>query len=152
MSDTMWVNAEDIMKSYRAAGMECHILAAGGCERHLIVQEQPKWPFSKWHDVNTSDMVEVEEDFFDSYPQMGKPELARKVLMLQKNYDGARAEIKELKESWEDATRLNRRQSTTIRRLRGLCGEAAKWMKDEIIHESEEETELREQLDMASHR
>lgn len=152
MSDTMWVNAEDIMKSYRAAGMECHILAAGGCERHLIVQEQPKWPFSKWHDVNTSDMVEVEEDFFDSYPQIGKPELARKVLMLQHKLDGARAEIEEMQDQRCNCSTLNRLQQATIGRLRQLCGEAADWMKNEIIHESEAEAALRKELDMESYR
>ena len=189
MSDTMWVDVNEVVKSYKAAGMECHVMSDKRPTDTLIVRENEQMTFTKWHDISVGLKIEVDDDFFELWPQHAKTreqlqaELAGEAKAfsnLYANYTGARAEIKELKEelenktwllrkfktghearlaefkemqqSWEDATRLTRLQSETIRRLRGLCGEAADWMKNEIIHESEEETELREQLDMASHR
>ena len=152
MSDTMWVDVNEVIKSYKAAGIKCQIMSDKRTADTLICQSDEQETFSKWHDISVGFGVEVDEDFFESYPQKSTAQLARDIEFLQKNYDGAREEIKEMKLVLDDANRLTRLQSTTISRLRQLCGEAADWMKNEIIHESEDETVLREELDMQSHR
>lgn len=196
MSDTMWVDVNEVIKSYKAAGMECQIMSDKRPTDTLIVRESEQTAFSKWHDISVGLEVEVEEDFFELWPQHAKTreqlqaELAKEAKAfsnLYANYTGARDEIRELKKELDEQKRtvrncneilkqrykeffelgenirevvserdscskLNRLQQETISRLRQLCGEAADWMKNEIIHESEAETALREELHMQSHR
>lgn len=243
MSDTMWVNVNEVIKSYKAAGIECQIMSDKRVADTLICKSGEQETFSKWHDISVGLGVEVEEDFFKSYPQTSTAQLARDVEFLQKNYDGARKEIEELKnelgdKNWQvrkfkhgheerlaefkemqaklaketkafsnlyseysdakdeilelkkelshqkmmvsNGNKIHRQRvkefmeygesmkeviserdscgkmisllQTANSRLRQLCGEAADWMKNEIIHESEAETALREELHMQSHR
>lgn len=160
--DTMWVDVNEVIKSYKAAGMECQIMSDKRPTDTLICRGEEQMTFTKWHDISVGLKVEVEEDFFELWPQLEpktreelEAELAKEAKAysnLYANYTGARDEIKELKEERDTCSRLNRLQQTTISRLRQLCGEAADWMKNEIIHESEAETALRNELEMQSHR
>lgn len=162
MSDTMWVDVNEVIKSYKAAGMECQIMSDKRPTDTLICRGNEQMTFTKWHDISVGLKVEVDEDFFELWPQLEpktreelEAELAKEAKAysnLYANYTGAREEIKQMKECLDDANRLTRLQSATIGRLRQLCGEAADWMKNEIIHESEDETVLREELEMQSHR
>lgn len=196
MSDTMWVDVNEVIKSYKAAGIKCQIMSDKRTADTLICQSEEQETFSKWHDISVGLKVEVEEDFFELWPQHTQTreqlqaELAKETKAfsnLYSEYSDARDEIVELKKELnhqklmvsngnkihrqrvkefmelkgnvrevvserDSCSKLNRLQQETISRLRQLCGEAADWMKNEIIHESEAETVLREELDMQSHR
>lgn len=197
MSDTMWVDVNEVIKSYKSAGMECQIMSDKQPTDTLICREDKEEPFTKWHDISVGLKVEVDEDFFELYPQLEpktreelEAELAKEAKAfsnLYSEYSDAKDEIVELKKELnhqkmmvsngnkihrqrvkefmelgenmrevvserDSCSKLNRLQQETISRLRQLCGEAADWMKNEIIHESEAETALREELHMQSHR